>query len=142
MGRSTRGEFNLLWIVVTVVGIVMAIVILYLVYGGAMRSLGMTNFLSGQATTAGDQLVVNLKATGGVGTITINGVTLYAGDSAVTSGCSLSSVTLNGNSISTTPPWSLKPGDTLSLIYTGSNCASVTYVDVSTSTGTQPIQVT
>ncbi|BDR93210.1 hypothetical protein [Vulcanisaeta souniana] len=141
MGRSTRGEFNLLWIVVTVVGITMAIVILYLVYGGAMRSLGMTNFLSGQATTTGDQLIINLKTTG-VGTITIDSVTLYAGNSAVTSGCSLSSVTLNGNSISTTLPWSLKPGDTLSLIYTGSNCTNVTYVDVSTSTGSQSIQVT
>ncbi len=141
MGRSTRGEFNLLWIVVTVVGIVMAIVILYLVYGGAMRSLGMANYLSGQATTTGDQLVVNLKAAG-VGTITVNSITLYAGNSAVSSGCSLSSATLNGNSTSTTSPWSLKPGDTLSLIYTGSNCPSVTYVDVSTNTGTQIIQVT
>ncbi|ADN51627.1 hypothetical protein [Vulcanisaeta distributa] len=141
MGRSTRGEFNLLWVVVTVVSIVMAVVILYIVYNGATKSLSIANSLTGQATTAGGQLIINLKAAG-VGTITISNVTLYSGSSTVTSGCTLSSVMLNGQPLSTTsPPWSLKPGDTLSLIYSGSSCSSVTTVDVTTNAGTQPITV-
>ena len=127
-GLARRGEFNILWAIVAVVGIALALFLIFYVFHGAMPSLGASNTLTVTAEELGGVLVVNMKAMG-VSAITVEAINL------VPSGSSASSCTayLNGNSngVSIT----LNPGDTLS-ITCSSPSGSPTQVEVVTTTGT------
>jgi hypothetical protein len=134
---ARRGEFNILWAIVAVVGIALGLFLIFYVFHGAMPSLGASNTLTVTAEEMGGVLVVNMKAMG-VSAITVEAINL------VPSGSSASSCTayLNGNSYSgiTSLPASglsitLNPGDTLS-ITCSSLSGSPTEVEVVTTTGT------
>jgi len=134
---SRRGEFNILWAIVAVVGIALGLFLIFYVFHGAMPSLGASNTLTVTAEELGGVLVVNMKAMG-VSAITVNAINL------VPSGSSASSCTayLNGNTYSgiTSLPASglsitLNPGDTLS-ITCSSLSGSPTEVEVVTTSGT------
>jgi len=136
-GLARRGEFNILWAIVAVVGIALALILISYVFHGAMPSLGASNTLTVTAEELGGVLVINMKAMG-VSAITVNAINL------VPSGSSASSCTtyLNGNSYSgiTSLPASglsitLNPGDTLS-ITCSSLSGSPTEVEVVTTSGT------
>jgi hypothetical protein len=139
---SRRGEFNILWAIVAVVGIALGLFLIFYVFHGAMPSLGASNTLTVTAEELGGVLVVNMKAMG-VSAITVEAINL------VPSGSSASSCTayLNGNTYSgiTSLPASglsitLNPGDTLS-ITCSSLSGSPTQVEVVTTSGayTAPI---
>jgi hypothetical protein len=139
---SRRGEFNILWAIVAVVGIALGLFLIFYVFHGAMPSLGASNTLTVTAEELGGVLVVNVKAMG-VSAITVEAINL------VPSGSSASSCTayLNGNTYSgiTSLPASglsitLNPGDTLS-ITCSSLSGSPTQVEVVTTSGayTAPI---
>jgi len=127
-GLARRGEFNILWAIVAVVGIALGLFLIFYVFHGAMPSLGASNTLTVTAEELGGVLVVNVKAMG-VSAITVEAINL------VPSGSSASSCTayLNGNSngVSIT----LNPGDTLS-ITCSSLSGSPTQVEVVTTSGT------
>ena len=151
---ARRGEFNILWAIVAVVGIALGLFLIFYVFHGAMPSLGASNTLTVTAEELGGVLVINMKAMG-VSAITVEAINL------VPSGASASSCTayLNGNSYSgitslpapssstsssssSSSPTSLysglvtlKPGDTLSIVCT-STSGSPTEVVVVTTTGT------
>ncbi|WP_066798315.1 hypothetical protein [Caldivirga sp. MU80] len=134
---SRRGEFNILWAIVAVVGIALGLFLIFYVFHGAMPSLGASNTLTVTAEELGGVLVVNMKAMG-VSAITVEAINL------VPSGSSASSCTayLNGNTYSgiTSLPASglsitLNPGDTLSITCT-SITGSPTEVEVMTTSGT------
>jgi len=134
---SRRGEFNILWAIVAVVGIALGLFLIFYVFHGAMPSLGASNTLTVTAEELGGVLVVNMKAMG-VSAITVEAINLLP------SGASASSCTayLNGNSYSgiTSLPASglsitLNPGDTLS-ITCSSLSGSPTQVEVVTTSGT------
>jgi hypothetical protein len=139
---ARRGEFNILWAIVAVVGIALGLFLIFYVFHGAMPSLGASNTLTVTAEELGGVLVVNMKAMG-VSAITVEAINL------VPSGSSASSCTayLDGNSYSgiTSLPASglsitLNPGDTLS-ITCSSLSGSPTQVEVVTTSGayTAPI---
>jgi hypothetical protein len=154
---SRRGEFNILWAIVTVVGIALGLFLIFYVFHGAMPSLGASNTLTVTAEELGGVLVINIKAMG-VSATTVTGIQLLAtsptsntastssatSNSASSSGPSASSCTayLNGNTYSgiTSLPASglsitLNPGDTLS-ITCSSLSGSPTQVEVVTTSGT------
>jgi hypothetical protein len=134
---ARRGEFNILWAIVAVVGIALGLFLIFYVFHGAMPSLGASNTLTVTAEELGGVLVVNIKAMG------VSGIRVEA-VSLLPSGSSASSCTayLNGNSYSgiTSLPASglsitLNPGDTLS-ITCSSLSGSPTQVEVVTTSGT------
>jgi len=134
---ARRGEFNILWAIVAVVGIALGLFLIFYVFHGAMPSLGASNTLTVTAEEMGGVLTVNMKAMG-VSAITVEAVSLLP------SGSSASSCTayLNGNTYSgiTSLPASglsitLNPGDTLS-ITCSSLSGSPTEVEVVTTSGT------
>jgi hypothetical protein len=61
---SNRGEFNILWAIVAVVGIALGLFLIFYVFHGAMPSLGASNTLTVTAEELGGVLVVNIKAMG------------------------------------------------------------------------------
>ena len=139
---ARRGEFNILWAIVAVVGIALGLFLIFYVFHGAMPSLGASNTLTVTAEELGGVLVINMKAMG-VSGIRVEAINL------VPSGSSASSCTayLNGNTYSgiTSLPASglsitLNPGDTLS-ITCSSLSGSPTQVEVVTTSGayTAPI---
>ena len=138
VNRAKKGEFNLLWLIVTVVAVVIAVIILYYVFAGGMRTLGATNTPAIQASEANGIITINIKATG-TGDLSIYGITLYSG----TSKASCSSVSYYVDGQSYTPPSSgplviLKPGQTFTLIE--SSCtptaSHITAVQTTTKNGT------
>jgi len=157
---SRRGEFNILWAIVAVVGIALGLFLIFYVFHGAMPSLGASNTLTVTAEELGGVLVVNVKAMG-VSAITIKTIDL-APNGASASSCSayldgnpVSGITSlptqassSGSSSGSSPTSltsglvTLNPGDTLSI-----TCSSVstspapTEVVVVTTTGayTAPI---
>jgi hypothetical protein len=139
---GNKGEFNILWAIVAVVGIALGLFLIFYVFHGAMPSLGASNTLTVTAEELGGVLVVNIKAMG------VSGIRVEA-VSLLPSGSSASSCTayLDGNSYSgiTSLPASglsitLNPGDTLS-ITCSSLSGSPTQVEVVTTSGayTAPI---
>jgi hypothetical protein len=150
---ARSGEFNILWAIVAVVGIALALFMIFYVFHGAMPSLGASNTLTVTAEELGGVLVINIKAMG-VSATTVTGIQLLATSStsntASSSGLSASDCVayLNGNSngvsITSLPATGLSitlhPGDTLSI-----TCSSVsgspTEVEVVTTSGayTAPI---
>ncbi|WP_054854571.1 hypothetical protein [Vulcanisaeta distributa] len=136
VGRSRRGgEFNVLWLVVTLVGIVMALAIMYLIYGGVNRSLGTANAPMITATASSGNLFINIKDAG-VGNLRIDGVILYAGQGQAS--CSVATYYLDGQQLSSGLPITLKPGQTLTIAYSNCNPSTdeVTSIAVITSSGT------
>lgn len=133
--RARGGEFTVLWLVVTLVGMVMALVVMYVVYGGVSRSLGMANAPMVTATTSSGVLFVNIKDAG-VGSLRVESVILYAGQGQAT--CSLTTYYLDGQQLSGGLPITLKPGQTLTITYSNCNPGvdEVTSVAVITSSGT------
>ncbi|ADY01215.1 hypothetical protein VMUT_1008 [Vulcanisaeta moutnovskia 768-28] len=133
--RARAGEFSVLWLIVTLVGIVMALVIMYLVYGGVNRSLNTANAPMITATTLSGNLFVNIKDAG-VGSLSIENVILYAGTSQAS--CTSATYYLDGEQLGGGLPITLKPGQTLTIVY--SSCSpgvdEVTGVAVITSSGT------
>ena len=135
---ARRGEFNILWAIVAVVGIALGLFLIFYVFHGAMPSLGASNTLTVTAEELGGVLVINMKAMG-VSGIRVEAINL------VPSGASASSCTayLNGNSngvsITSLPASglsiTLNPGDTLS-ITCSSLSGSPTQVEVVTTSGT------
>jgi hypothetical protein len=126
---SRRGEFNILWAIVAVVGIALGLFLIFYVFHGAMPSLGASNTLTVTAEELGEVLVVNMKAMG-VSATKITGVQLLP------SGSCTWTAYLNGQQQSTfTPPITLNPGDTLSLACTNPP-SGVTEVEVVTTSGT------
>jgi hypothetical protein len=141
-GLARRGEFNILWAIVAVVGIALGLFLIFYVFHGAMPSLGASNTLTVTAEELGGVLVVNIKAMG-VSATKINAIQLVPSSSSASS-CT---AYLNGNSYSgvTSLPASglsitLNPGDTLS-ITCSSLSGSPTEVEVVTTSGayTAPI---
>jgi hypothetical protein len=139
---SRRGEFNILWAIVAVVGIALGLFLIFYVFHGAMPSLGASNTLTVTAEEMGGVLVVNMKAMG-VSGIRVEAVSLLPSSSSASS-CT---AYLNGNTYSgiTSLPASglsitLNPGDTLS-ITCSSLSGSPTEVEVVTTSGayTAPI---
>jgi len=145
---ARRGEFNILWAIVAVVGIALGLFLIFYVFHGAMPSLGASNTLTITAEELGSVLVINIKAMG-VSATTVTGIQLLATSStsntASSSGLSASDCTayLNGNSngvsITSLPASglsiTLNPGDTLS-ITCSSLSGSPTQVEVVTTSGT------
>jgi len=139
---ARRGEFNILWAIVAVVGIALGLFLIFYVFHGAMPSLGASNTLTVTAEELGGVLVVNVKAMG-VSGIRVEAVSLLPSSSSASS-CT---AYLNGNTYSgiTSLPASglsitLNPGDTLSITCT-SITGSPTQVEVVTTSGayTAPI---
>ncbi|PLC68437.1 hypothetical protein B7L70_03475 [Vulcanisaeta sp. EB80] len=131
---ARSGEFNILWAIVAVVGIALGLFLIFYVFHGAMPSLGASNTLTVTAEELGGVLVVNMKAMG-VSATKITGVQLLP------SGSCIWTAYLNGQQQSTfTPPITLNPGDTLSLVCTNPP-SGVTEVEVITTSGayTAPI---
>ncbi len=134
--RSRRGEFNVLWLVVTLVGIVMALAIMYLIYGGANRSLNTANAPMITATASSGNLFVNIKDAG-VGNLRIESIILYAGQGQAS--CSVATYYLDGQQLSSGLPITLKPGgQTLTIAYSSCNPSTdeITSIAVITSSGT------
>jgi hypothetical protein len=157
---ARRGEFNILWAVVAVVGIALALFMIFYVFHGAMPSLGASNTLTVTAEEMGGVLTVNIKAMG-VSAITVKAIDLapngtsasscsaYLDGNPVSGITSLPTQASSSGSSSGSSPTSLtsglvtlNPGDTLSI-----TCSSVstspapTEVVVVTTTGayTAPI---
>jgi len=139
---ARRGEFNILWAIVAVVGIALGLFLIFYVFHGAMPSLGASNTLTVTAEELGGVLVINMKAMG-VSAITVEAVSLLPSSSSASS-CT---AYLDGNSYSgiVSLPASglsitLNPGDTLS-ITCSSLSGSPTQVEVVTTSGayTAPI---
>lgn len=142
--RSRRGDFNILWLIVTLVGIVIAVVIYYFVYGGASRVLGTTSAPAITASAMSGVLVINIKDTG-VGNLAIYGVILSTQTGTAT--CSTTNYYLDGQSYTppSSGPWvTLKPGQTFTAVYSNCNPSTdqVTSVSVTTNVGTYPASVT
>ena len=81
---SRRGEFNILWAIVAVVGIALGLFLIFYVFHGAMPSLGASNTLTVTAEELGGVLVVNMKAMG-VSAITVNAINLVPSGSSASS---------------------------------------------------------
>ncbi|WP_460172657.1 hypothetical protein [Vulcanisaeta sp. JCM 14467] len=151
VSRARRGEFTLLWLIVTVVAIVMAVVILYFVYASGMRVLSTTNIPTISASASSGILTVNIKNTG-IGSLAIYGITLYAGTSQASctsanyylDGQSYTPPSSSGSSSSSGPLVTLKPGQTFTVVYSSSSCPidEITSVQVMTSAGAYTVSVT
>lgn len=138
--RNKRGELNLLWLIVTVVGVVMGVAILYFVYTGGLRTISGTNAPIITAQEESGVIIVNIKNSG-VGSLAIYNVTLLP--SAATSGCTASYLVNGQTGITSSLPYTLKPGQVLTITYTGCSAPSeVTTVEVVTSAGSYTISVT
>ena len=126
---ARSGEFNILWAVVTVVAIALALILISYVFHGAMPSLGASNMLTVTAEELGGVLTVDIKAMG-TSAIKITAINLLP------SGTCTWTAYLDGQQQSTfTPPITLNPGDTLSLVCNPAP-SGVTEVEVITSSGT------
>ena len=137
--RARRGDFNIVYLIPVVIGVLIAVAFILYVYLGGSRILGSTSVPAITASEVSEVLTVNIKDTG-VGSLTINGITLYSGTNTASS-CSVSGYYLNGQS-SSAPPITIKPGDTYTVIYSGSGCGSVTTVQVMTDSGAYTAAVT
>ena len=135
---SRRGEFNILWAIVAVVGIALGLFLIFYVFHGAMPSLGASNTLTVTAEELGGVLVVNMKAMG-VSAITVNAINLVPSGSSASSCTAYLNGNSNGVSITSLPASGLSiilhPGDTLS-ITCSSLSGSPTQVEVVTTSGT------
>jgi len=131
---ANKGEFNILWAIVAVVGIALGLFLIFYVFHGAMPSLGASNTLTVTAEELGGVLVVNMKAMG-VSATKITGVQLLPSGS-----CTWTAYLDGQQQNSFTPPITLNPGDTLSLVCTNPP-SGVTEVEVITTSGayTAPI---
>jgi hypothetical protein len=133
---ARRGDFNILWAIVAVVGIALGLFLIFYVFHGAMPSLGASNSLAVTAEEMGGVLTVNIKAMG-VSAITINAIDLVGGSASncnayLNGGSSPQTITsLSATGLTIT----LHPGDTLS-ITCSSLSGSPTQVEVVTTTGT------
>jgi hypothetical protein len=139
---ARRGESNVLWLIVSVIGVVIGLVVLFIVAHGVIPSLGSSNALTVSTEELGGILVINIKAMG-VSGVRVEAVNLLPSGS----GASSCTAYLDGNSYSgiTSLPASglsitLYPGDTLS-ITCSSLSGSPTQVEVVTTSGayTAPI---
>ena len=135
---SNRGEFNILWAIVAVVGIALGLFLIFYVFHGAMPSLGASNTLTVTAEELGGVLVVNMKAMG-VSAITVEAINLVPSGSSASSCTAYLNGNSNGVSITSLPASglsiTLNPGDTLS-ITCSSLSGSPTQVEVVTTSGT------
>ena len=142
-GLARRGEFNILWAIVAVVGIALGLFLIFYVFHGAMPSLGASNTLTVTAEELGGVLVVNMKAMG-VSAITVEAINLVPSGSSASSCTAYLNGNSNGVSITSLPASglsiTLNPGDTLS-ITCSSLSGSPTQVEVVTTSGayTAPI---
>jgi len=128
-GLARRGEFNILWTIVAVVGIALGLFLIFYVFHGAMPSLGASNTLTVTAEELGGVLVINMKAIG-VSATKITGVQLLPSGS-----CTWTAYLDGQQQNSFTPPITLNLGDTLSLVCTNPP-SGVTQVEVVTTSGT------
>jgi hypothetical protein len=126
---ARRGEFNILWAIVAVVGIALALFMIFYVFHGAMPSLGASNTLTVTAEEMGGVLTVNIKAMG-VSAIKITAINLLPSGT-----CTWTAYLDGQQQNSFTPPITLNPGDTLSLICNPAP-SGVTQVQVITTSGT------
>jgi hypothetical protein len=138
---ARRGDFNILWAIVAVVGVALGLFLIFYVFHGVMPSLRAGSALTVTAEEMGGNLVINIKAVGTSG-IAITGISLLP------SGASAPSCTAyyNGNTYSditslpatgsaSSPVITLYPGDTLSIVCT-SLSGSPTEVEVTTTGST------
>ena len=144
----------MLWLIVSVIGVVIGLVVLFIVAHGVIPSLGSSNALTVSTEELGGVLTVNMKAMG-TSAITIKDIYLSP-NGASASDCTAyldgnpdsniptqlgSSPSTGGQSSSSSPTslysgWvTLNPGDTLSIVCT-SITGSPTEVVVVTTTGT------
>ncbi len=132
MKLSRRGALsNIVW---AMIGMLMAAILGAVVYLVVMHGLGANAQLAVSAYTIGNsKLIVDIKNIG-TGTVTVQDVRVldYQG---TTLKCDISTVNLRGSS--TKLPTTLKPGDTLTITLTGSDCVNAYRVMVQTTTGTQ-----
>jgi hypothetical protein len=126
---ARKGEFNILWAIVAVVGIALGLFLIFYVFHGAMPSLGASNTLTVTAEEMGGVLTVNIKAMG-VSAIKITAINLLPSGT-----CTWTAYLDGQQQNSFTPPITLNPGDTLSLICNPAP-SGVTQVQVITTSGT------
>jgi hypothetical protein len=140
-GLARRGEFNILWAIVAVVGIALGLFLIFYVFHGAMPSLGASNTLTVTAEELGGVLVVNMKAMG-VSAIMVEAINLVPSGSGASSCAAYLDGTqiASGVSLQSITSVTLHPGDTLSITCT-SITGSPTEVEVVTTSGayTAPI---
>ena len=141
--RARRGEFNLTWLIVAVIAVVLGIAILYYVYVGGLETLGVGTAPAIDASEAGGVVTVNIRSTG-IAHLEVYGVLLYSGTS--TASCSSVQYLLDGQAY--TPPSSgpliiLKPGQTLTVVE--SSCSppadEITTVVVITNNGKYTVPI-
>jgi hypothetical protein len=131
---ARRGDTNILWLIVAVIGVVIGVAIVFTVARGVIPSISAGNALAVSAEELGGVLTVDIKAMG-TSTITITAINLLPSGTSITSvsGCS---AYYNGRSQSRfSLPFTLNPGDTLSLVCNPAP-SGVTQVQVITTTGT------
>ncbi|GEM_PF-1059241 len=132
MKLSRKGALsNIVW---AMIGMLMAAILGAVVYLVVMHGLGANAQLAVSAYTIGSsKLIVDIKNIG-TGTVTIQSVQAldYQG---TTLKCSIDTVSLRGTT--TQLPTTLKPGDTLTITLTGTDCINAYRIIVKTTTGTQ-----
>jgi len=128
---ARRGDTNILWYIVGVIGVVIGVVIIFIVARGVIPSISAGNALTVSAQEMGGVLTVDIKAMG-TSPIKITAINLLGGSSNT---CTWTAY-YNGQSQSSfSLPITLNPGDTLSLVCTNPP-SGVTQVQVVTSSGT------
>jgi hypothetical protein len=126
---ARRGDTNILWYIVAVIGVVIAVVIIFIVARGVIPSISAGNALAVSAQEMGGVLTVDIKAMG-TSAIKITAINLLP------SGTCTWTAYLDGQQQSSfTLPITLNPGDTLSLVCNPAP-SGVTQVQVITSSGT------
>ena len=126
---ARRGDTNILWYIVAVIGVVIAVVIIFIVARGVIPSISAGNALAVSAQEMGGVLTVDIKAMG-TSAIKITAINLLP------SGTCTWTAYLNGQQQSSfTLPITLNPGDTLSLVCNPAP-SGVTQVQVITTSGT------
>jgi hypothetical protein len=126
---ARRGDTNILWYIVGVIGVVIGIVIIFIVARGVIPSISAGNALTVSAQEMGGVLTVDIKAMG-TSTIKITAINLLP------SGTCTWTAYLDGQQQSSfSLPITLNPGDTLSLICNPAP-SGVTQVQVITTSGT------
>jgi len=126
---ANKGDTNILWYIVGVIGVVIGVVIVFIVAHGIIPSISAGNALTVSAQELGGVLTVDIKAMG-TSPIKITAINLLP------SGTCTWTAYYNGQSQSSfSLPFTLNPGDTLSLICNPAP-SGVTQIQVITSSGT------
>lgn len=152
VNRARKGEFNLMWLIVAVIAVVLGVLVMYFIYAGGSKVLNTTTspVITAQVIYGGSEIVVNIK-NDGAGTLKIGYILLYDGQNGQLYGytsCNSYGFLLNGggyNPPCCQPIATLKPGDTLTFWCNspgGNPATQITEVTVNTNVGSYTVSVT